>query len=128
MVGLHMIVDMYHCKRWLNLQDPKVLEDILRRVIQLADMKLIKLNTPILYEEFDSSFGWGWSFSAILADSHATIHTAPSINYSVFFDMYSCKQFNLPKVLEFILDKFNPSRYVLNKIFRNEYLNLPEPV
>ena len=81
-------------------------------------MVLIEMHS-ILYEEHESSFGWGWSFNAILADSHVTIHTAPSKNRSAFIDVYSCSFYNADNIVEIVVDGFKPERFQKTVIERN---------
>jgi len=124
MRGKHLLMDLYGCKPVFVTQDVGFLQDVLRSVIALAEMTLIFMPQPVIYEDFDSTFGWGVSATAILAESHVAIHTAPSVMNSVFFDMYSCKDFDDSILYSKVVDFFNPDFLECRVIPRNRFLQM----
>lgn len=121
MKGRHLAIDLYNCT-WWKVQDPTFLQTSLVDIIKLAKMRPIQVYDPIIYDDFDSIFGWGISQVVILAESHATYHTTPEKKSSLFFDIYSCKDFEVNKVINFLLDRFNPDRYEVHNLIRNRFL------
>ena len=120
MEGVHFMMDMYDCRPFSG-EDPKMLQDMLTNIIEMVGMKLVKPIEPFLYDELESSFGWGWSLVGILADSHITIHTAPSKGNSMFFDLYSCNFFDHRMLHKYLCDTLRPDRYEFNVVKRNDF-------
>lgn len=123
MDGRHLTLDLYGCT-WWKIQDPSFLQTTLLKVISLAGMQPVKVYDPIVYDDFDSIFGWGISQVVILAESHATYHTTPEKKRSLFFDIYSCKDFEVNKVIDFLLDRFSPNGYEVHNLVRNRLLGV----
>ena len=79
--GRHLILDLYDC-------DPEILNDYgeLQRLLE-ASLVMAKANIlRIIGEKFEPQ---GVTLLALLAESHASIHTWPEIGYAAI-DLYTC--------------------------------------
>jgi len=79
--GRHLILDLYGC-------DPGILNDYeeLQRLLE-ASLVMAKANIlRIIGEKFEPQ---GVTLLALLAESHASIHTWPEIGYAAI-DLYTC--------------------------------------
>jgi S-adenosylmethionine decarboxylase len=79
--GRHLILDLYDC-------DPGILDDYeeLQRLLE-ASLVMAKANIlRIIGEKFNPQ---GVTLLALLAESHASIHTWPEIGYAAV-DLYTC--------------------------------------
>lgn len=79
--GRHLILDLYGC-------DPRILDDFdeLKRLLEAA-LVMAKANIlRIIGEKFDPQ---GVTLVALLAESHASIHTWPEERYAAV-DLYTC--------------------------------------
>jgi S-adenosylmethionine decarboxylase len=79
--GRHLILDLYDC-------DPEVLNDYeeLQRLLE-ASLVMAKANIlRIIGEKFEPQ---GVTLLALLAESHASVHTWPEIGYAAI-DLYTC--------------------------------------
>jgi S-adenosylmethionine decarboxylase len=79
--GRHLILDLYDC-------DPGILNDYeeLQRLLE-ASLVMAKANIlRIIGEKFEPQ---GVTLLALLAESHASIHTWPQLGYAAI-DLYTC--------------------------------------
>jgi S-adenosylmethionine decarboxylase len=79
--GRHLILDLYDC-------DPDILDDYgeLQRLLE-ASLVMAKANIlRIVGEKFKPQ---GVTLLALLAESHASIHTWPQLGYAAI-DLYTC--------------------------------------
>ncbi len=79
--GRHLILDLYNC-------DPGILDDYeeLQRLLE-ASLVMAKANIlRIIGEKFKPQ---GVTLLALLAESHASIHTWPQLGYCAI-DLYTC--------------------------------------
>ena len=53
---------------------------------------------------------WGITGFVVIAESHISIHTYPNKDY-LFFDIFSCKPFDIMKTKELIKDAFEAKGY-----------------
>lgn len=79
--GRHLILDLYDC-------DPEVLDDY-EELQRLLEASLVMAGANILRvigEKFEPQ---GVTLLALLAESHASIHTWPEMGYAAI-DLYTC--------------------------------------
>ena len=79
--GRHLILDLYDC-------DPEILDNYeeLQRLLE-ASLLMAKANIlRIVGEKFEPQ---GVTLLALLAESHASIHTWPQLGYAAI-DLYTC--------------------------------------
>lgn len=79
--GKHLILDLYECDPDC-LDDYPQLEEWLQTALLMADATILR----ILGEKFQPQ---GVTILALLAESHASIHTWPELKYCAI-DLYTC--------------------------------------
>ena len=123
MFGPHLMLDCYGC----NESKLKDLEFVLKFLDDLPDLiEMHKISEPhaINYPGKENSFDKGGiSAVVIIAESHIAIHTFPSHKY-MSVDIFSCKEFNIEKAVEFILKSFEVKKF--EKKILNRGLEFPK--
>lgn len=79
--GRHLILDLYNCDQAL-LDDYEELERLLEVALNMAGANILR----IFGEKFEPQ---GVTLLALLAESHASIHTWPELGYAAV-DLYTC--------------------------------------
>lgn len=79
--GRHLILDLYGC-------DPDILDDY-GELQQLLEASLVMAKANILRIIGEKFKPQGVTLLALLAESHASIHTWPEIQYAAI-DLYTC--------------------------------------
>lgn len=79
--GKHLILDLYHCDQDY-LDDYDRLSDLLEVALQKANATILQ----IMGKKFQPQ---GVTLLALLAESHASIHTWPELGYCAI-DLYTC--------------------------------------
>lgn len=113
--GRHLILDLYDC-------DPEILDDYeeLQRLLE-ASLVMAKANIlKIIGEKFEPQ---GVTLLALLAESHASIHTWPCEKYCAI-DLYTCgDKTETHKAAEFLKLKLRAKeceqKEVERKVFRD---------
>ncbi len=62
---------------------------------------------------------WGVSGFVIIAESHIAVHTYPEKNFFVL-DVFSCKDFDELKAVDFVVKQLSPLRYEHKLLSRGE--------
>ena len=113
--GRHLILDLYDC-------DPDILDDYgeLQRLLE-ASLVMAKANIlRIIGEKFEPQ---GVTLLALLAESHASIHTWPCEGYCAI-DLYTCgEKTETHKAAEFLKIKLKAKeceqKEIKRKVFRD---------
>ncbi len=113
--GRHLILDLYGC-------DPEVLNDYeeLQRLLE-ASLVMAKANIlRIIGEKFEPQ---GVTLLALLAESHASIHTWPCEGYAAV-DLYTCgDKTQTHRAAEFLKTKLRAQtceqKEIQRKVFRD---------
>lgn len=79
--GRHLILDLYDCDPGI-LDDYDLLQELLQTALLMANATILR----IIGEKFKPQ---GVTLLALLAESHASIHTWPEIGYAAL-DLYTC--------------------------------------
>jgi S-adenosylmethionine decarboxylase len=79
--GRHLILDMYGCSKAV-LDDRQLLVQALESALRMAKANVLR----IISNKFEPQ---GVTVLALLAESHASIHTWPEIGYCAI-DLYTC--------------------------------------
>jgi S-adenosylmethionine decarboxylase len=79
--GRHLILDLYECDQEL-LDDYDKLEGLLLTALQMSGATILR----IIGEKFEPQ---GVTLLALLAESHASVHSWPEIGYCAI-DLYTC--------------------------------------
>jgi S-adenosylmethionine decarboxylase len=95
--GRHLILDLYECDPVL-LDDYDQLQTLLETALQMSSATILR----IIGEKFKPQ---GVTLLALLAESHASIHTWPEMGYAAI-DLYTCGDTtNTHKAAEFLKHK-----------------------
>jgi len=95
--GRHLILDLYDCDAEI-LDDYNQLQDLLQTALRMSSATILR----IIGEKFEPQ---GVTLLALLAESHASIHTWPCEKYCAI-DLYTCGSItNTHKAAEFLKTK-----------------------
>ena len=79
--GRHLILDLYDCDKQL-LDNYDALRELIETALRMSNATILR----IIGEKFEPQ---GVTLLALLAESHASIHTWPEIKYAAI-DLYTC--------------------------------------
>ena len=109
--GRHLILDLYDCDQAL-LDDYEELQRLLEVALNLAGAKILR----VFGEKFKPQ---GVTLLALLAESHASIHTWPEIGYAAI-DLYTCGDTtNTHKAAEFLKNKLKSKQSEEKELVRS---------
>jgi len=109
--GRHLILDLYDCDREI-LNDYEGLETLLKTALQMADATILR----IIGEQFKPQ---GVTLLALLAESHASLHTWPEIGYCAI-DLYTCgNTTQTHKAAEFLKHKLKSKQIEQKELIRS---------
>ena len=115
--GPHLTLDLKGCSKEI-LQNYNLHFELLKNLPELIGM------TPITQPYVFPYSGLlpedkGITGIVIIAESHLSIHSFEEKGYT-FIDMFSCKEFDVEKAVEYILETFKPISYEKNLIQRGK--------
>jgi S-adenosylmethionine decarboxylase len=115
--GPHLTLDLKGCPKEI-LQNYNLHFELLKNLPELIGM------TPITQPYVFPYSGLlpedkGITGIVIIAESHLSIHSFEEKGYT-FIDMFSCKEFDVEKAVEYILESFKPISYEKNLIQRGK--------
>lgn len=95
--GRHLILDLYDCDQQL-LDDYDKLQELLQTALLMSNATILR----IIGEKFKPQ---GVTLLALLAESHASVHTWPELGYCAI-DLYTCgDRTNTDKAAKFLRHK-----------------------
>lgn len=109
MFGPHLTLEGYGCKNINNLSDPDIIKKALLDLPSLVDMHIIMQPKIMFYDGGEIPEDKGVSGFVIIAESHIAIHTFHEKKFFTF-DMFSCKDFDVTPVINFIQEIFAPEK------------------
>ena len=115
--GPHLMVDGYHA-------NPEKLDDmtLIQRVLEElpGEMDMTKVLPPHVqrYQGITDE-DHGITGVVIIAESHIAIHTFPKRGF-LSVDIFSCKEFDVQKTLNYLIDHFELGRYDTHLINRGK--------
>lgn len=119
--GSHLTIDAFNCKG--KLDDVECVKDFLDRLPDMIGMT--KISEPkVLEHKAEHKDDDGVTGFVIIAESHIAIHTYPNRNF-LSADVFSCKEFDVDKAVEFVKEKFKPER-VEQKVIQRGHRELYE--
>lgn len=117
MFGPHLMLDCYGCDE-KKLGDPNFILKFLDELVSLIGMHKIAPPYALEYEGNPNSFDKGGiSAFVLIAESHISVHTFPFDKY-MSLDIFSCKDFDVEKAVNFTLKKFGVKKYEKNFVNR----------
>ena len=107
--GLHVTIDASGCDK-RKLASYSLVYDILNNLP--GKIGMTKMTLPYVAKWLDkfSNGTEGMSGIVMIAESHISIHTFPDQDF-VFMDIFSCKNFDAEKAIEYLLDAFEAKKY-----------------
>jgi S-adenosylmethionine decarboxylase len=109
--GRHLILDLYGCDQEL-LDDYEELERLLQVALNMAGAKILR----VFGEKFQPQ---GVTLLALLAESHASIHSWPELGYAAI-DLYTCGDTtNTHKAAEFLKIKLKAKQAEEKELVRS---------
>lgn len=107
--GEHLIFDGYGCNLQ-SLNNMEICYDVLNNLVTLA--KMTKITEPVIIKsEGNLTLGGkdpgGFTGAVFIQESHITIHTFAKRGF-VTIDLYSCKEFDTSKIIEYLCEVFTP--------------------
>ena len=109
--GRHLILDLYDCDQAL-LDDYEELRRLLEVALNMAGAKILR----VFGEKFKPQ---GVTLLALLAESHASIHSWPEIGYCAI-DLYTCGDTtNTHKAAEFLKNKLKSKQSEEKELVRS---------
>ena len=123
--GRHIIIDAWTQESRL-INDPHLVGDVLNELVELVGMKILRpaevvavsLDPAVTDGEDDG----GVTGTVILTTSHGSIHTWP-LRGHISFDLFSCKEFNVKTVIDFLSNKFKLTGGQIRSIKRSHELD-----
>lgn len=109
--GRHLILDLYECDPGI-LDNYKYLEEMLLTAIRMSGATLLRITGHKFEPE-------GVTLLALLAESHASIHTWPAQQYAAV-DLYTCNPDGIKaqKAADFIQRKLQAKEVELQEVER----------
>lgn len=101
--GQHLLLRLANIERVTELDSPPCIARFLSTLVSRIDMTV--LDGPFVCTENGDRAHYGHSGVIVLVESHCAIHTYPFLA-EVFLDVFSCKHFDVAKVLDVFADYF----------------------
>ncbi|MBS3115144.1 deoxyhypusine synthase [Candidatus Woesearchaeota archaeon] len=117
--GCHLTIDAFECKE--NLNSKELVTEFLEELPDLIGMKKISKANVIRYADRNEKESGVTGF-IIIAESHIAIHTYPEKRF-LSADIFSCKEFDYEKAIEFVKSKFKPDNAEHNLLHRGHAEN-----
>jgi S-adenosylmethionine decarboxylase len=105
MFGPHLTLDLSECNPE-KLSDLSYIYGLLDELPNVINMHKITAPYVFFYKPKENPTEWGISGFVIIAESHISIHTFPD-NKHAFMDIFSCKQFDIHKAVDYVVAKLN---------------------
>jgi S-adenosylmethionine decarboxylase len=120
MFGVHLMLECYECNKE-RLNDESFVAEFLDELCEVIGMRKISKPNVIRFPGNPETFDKGGLCGVIfIAESHISIHTFPDNNGFASVDVFSCKEFDVNKAIEFIVNKLEPKKYEKNVIMRGK--------
>ena len=105
--GRHVVIDAWTQQAHI-INDAELVGDLLNELVELVGMQILR-PAEIVAVPLDSSVtsgedDGGVTGTVILTTSHASVHTWP-LRGHVSFDLFSCKDFSVKQVIDFLVEK-----------------------
>ena len=116
MFGPHLILEAYGCPKE-KLADMTGIAKMLDSYPTKLDMNKIMPPYVFTYNDGTVEEDWGVSGVVLIAESHISIHTFPEKGFAAL-DIFSCKDFDVEKAIEFFCEQFEPEGYEKQVVMR----------
>jgi S-adenosylmethionine decarboxylase len=107
--GRHVIIDAW-TQESQRLNDPELISALLNELVVMVGMQILKpaemVSVPLNPTVENGEDDGGVTGTVILTTSHGSIHTWP-LRGHVSFDLFSCKEFNVKQVVDFLTERLS---------------------
>jgi len=117
--GPHLTFDGYNADP-KRLNDMQVVFEFLLNLPAIIGMRRLTQPYVISYDGADKPDDYGVTGIVIIATSHISIHTYPH-DKTFFLDIFSCKQFDTAKALDFVRKTFKAKREEVELVVRGKH-------
>lgn len=108
MFGPHLMMDCSKCD-FDKLSSVDLVSQVLDEMPDAVGMT--KIMPPYVFKyRGEVPEDWGVSGVVLIAESHISIHTFPEKGF-MSIDIFSCKDFDVDKAVQFLVEKFNVGHY-----------------
>ena len=120
--GFHLIMDMHDCNSY-KIKDELYIKNFIVDLCILIDMKRFGETSLIRFGEDPTVTGYTMVQLIETSDivgkfiDYATAHYAEFTN-SVYFDIFSCKKYDIEKTIQFVSSTFEAKEYTSKYIER----------
>jgi S-adenosylmethionine decarboxylase len=115
MFGPHLVLEAYGCNEE-KLADLGLISQVLDAYPAQLDMT--KIMPPYVFKYSGAvPDDWGVSGVVLIAESHISIHTFPQKGF-VTLDIFSCRDFDVERAIEYFCEQFQPSHYEQQLLMR----------
>jgi len=114
--GKHLTIDAYGIDR-SKLESHKGVFDLLHDLPEKLGMRKLTIPYVVFCEEDDKQGNWGISGFVMIYESHISAHTWPELGY-VSMDVYSCREFDEKKTIQFLKEYWGAKKMVTRVIPR----------
>ena len=114
--GLHVTIDASGCNK-RKLASVTLVYDILNKLPDKIGMTKMTLPYVVKWMDKFAHGTEGISGFVMIAESHISIHTFPDQDY-VFMDIFSCKEFNAEKAINYLVRAFEAKKFEKNVLKR----------
>jgi len=119
MFGPHLTLDLYNCNKE-TLLDLDFIYKILDELPGFIEMHKITAPQLMVQDPNPNTFDKGGiSGFVLIAESHISIHTFVAQEY-VSIDIFSCKEFDMKRAIDYLVDKFGAQKVEKHIIFRGK--------
>ena len=105
--GRHVVIDAWTQQAHI-INDAKLVGDLLNELVEWVGMQSLRpaeiVAVPLDPSVTSGEDDGGVTGTVILTTSHASVHTWP-LRGHVSFDLFSCKDFSVKQVVDFLVEK-----------------------
>lgn len=112
-LGKHLTLDCFGCE---GLDNEEIVKEFLEELPSKINMNKVSKVKIVNYKHEDEEKS-GITGFVLIAESHISIHTYPKKSY-MGVDVFSCKDFDENKVVNYVKEKFKCKNIVKNLISR----------
>jgi len=115
MFGPHLTLDCYGCKKE-KLKDVDFIKSVLEKLPEVLGLHKL---SPAIVNYYDKPTP-GISGFIIISESHISIHTFVEEQFAAI-DVFSCKEFDPEKAVDFLVKAFQPERFEKKFMMRGKH-------
>tara|TARA_R100000664_G_scaffold32856_1_gene48530 strand:- start:785 stop:1192 length:408 start_codon:yes stop_codon:yes gene_type:complete len=123
--GRHVIIDAW-TQDARSINDPQLVGEVLNELVTMVGMKILRpaeiVAVPLDPTTKEGEDDGGVTGTVILTTSHGSVHTWP-LRGHVSFDLFSCKEFSVKQVVDFLVEKLGLTGGRVRNISRSHELD-----